>query len=338
MKEFEHGGDIKNFASKVGCSVDEVIDLSSNIHFVAPKVDIDLSDTNLKSYPKYDELYQALSLNFGVDTDELEVFNGGSSAIFSLMRFLENKDCVIYAPAYTEYKKAAKLNGKVVQLVNRLINAGEDIPQDSLVVFVNPTTPEGSFYELEEMMPFWRSKNATIIIDESFLEFSEFDSMAKYINEYDKLYILRSLTKFYGCAGVRAGVVISNKENINALKSKEPLWKISAFDSLYIQKMLEDSEYKEFAKGKMQRSKEYLQYILDQAPSGMFEGYMISHGNFLMAELSNMSAAEFQEKLEPFKIMVRDCSNFDCLGENYVRIAVKSQKDLSAFEEALAQI
>ena len=50
MNEFSHGGDVESFAKSLGCRVDEVIDLSSNIHFNSSKVDI--SNLDYKSYPK----------------------------------------------------------------------------------------------------------------------------------------------------------------------------------------------------------------------------------------------------------------------------------------------
>jgi threonine-phosphate decarboxylase len=34
MKTFEHGGQIEKFASDLGCTVSEIIDLSSNIHTI----------------------------------------------------------------------------------------------------------------------------------------------------------------------------------------------------------------------------------------------------------------------------------------------------------------
>ncbi len=36
--------------------------------------------------------------------------------------------------------------------------------------------------------------------------------------------------------------------------------------------------------------------------------------------------------------MVRSCENFDFLDDSYVRIAVKSQKDIEAFKNALESI
>ncbi len=48
------------------------------------------------------------------------------------------------------------------------------------------------------------------------------------------------MTKFYSSAGVRVGGVISNSCNIEEIKSLEPLWKISAFDTAYIISALKD--------------------------------------------------------------------------------------------------
>lgn len=329
MIDFSHGGDVEAFAQKLGCSVDEVIDLSSNIHFNSPEVTIDINSIDFKTYPKYDKLYQALAKHYDINDDELELFNGGSSAIFSLIKEFKNKDCYIYSPAYLEYKKAAQLNDKNITLINRFEDINQDIKSDSIVVFVNPSTPDGVYYDMKDLLEFWISKNSTIIVDESFLEFTQQESIVNYIDRYEKLYVLKSLTKFYGCAGIRMGIVVSNAKNIQELKKSEPLWKISHFDSLYIQQMLEDKNYKEKTLNETDEAKNYLYEILKDSNS--FAYISQSSANFFLVKLKNLTATQFQKKLEPYKIMVRDCSNFDFLDESYIRIAVKSKSDLIHF-------
>lgn len=336
MTDYTHGGDINFFAKNANCNIDEIIDLSSNINFIKPEINFRFDTVDIRSYPSYDDLYKSLSNYFQINGGCIEVFNGGSSAIFSLMDILDNGNCYIYSPAYLEYKKAALLKGKNVELLNRFTNLYQDIKENSLIVFVNPATPEGTSYDMDELIDFWRKKNCTIIIDESFLEFTFEISAAKYLKTYDKLYILRSMTKFYSCAGVRAGVVLSSEENIKNLKDKTPLWKISQLDSYFIQEILKDKNFKKVAKAVNANAKAYLEGIIHD--SDIFEEFIPSHGNFIMARLKKLKASQFQEKLIPYKIMVRDCSNFDFLDESYVRIAVKSIKDLKVFEEALKKI
>ncbi|MEW5831756.1 MAG: aminotransferase class I/II-fold pyridoxal phosphate-dependent enzyme [Campylobacterota bacterium] len=334
MTAYGHGGDVEAFAKHCGCAVSEVVDLSSNINFITPMVDF--SEVVLNAYPTYDRLTETLASHYGVTSEELELFNGGSSAIFTLLRFLDNPTCTIYSPAYLEYKKAALLHGKKVHLIDRFEAMDAEVEANSLVVFVNPSTPDGRYYEIETLMEQWSAKNCTILIDESFLEFCGGASATRYLQTCDKLYVLKSQTKFYGCAGVRVGIVLSSRENIAALKAKEPLWKISAVDSHFLITALKDEAFRAQSRELNAEAKTYLKTLLDTSP--LFEKVFESDANFFLVRLAHMNAKEFQERLIPYKIMVRDCSNFDFLDAGYVRIAVKSIAELKRFEEALCSL
>jgi threonine-phosphate decarboxylase len=334
MTTYGHGGDVNSFAAHCGCAHEEVIDLSSNINFITPNVDF--SGVTLNAYPSYERLTEMLAEHYGVTSEELELFNGGSSAIFALLRFFDNSTCTIYSPAYLEYKKASLLHGKKVCLINRFEAMNTEVEENSLVIFVNPSTPDGHYYEIEMLMERWRAKHCTILIDESFLEFCEGESATRYLPAYDKLYVLKSQTKFYGCAGVRVGIVLSSRENIHALRAKEPLWKISALDSHFLITALKDEPFRTRSHTLNGEAKTYLKTLLDH--SSLFEKVFESDANFFLVRLASISAKEFQEKLIPYKIMVRDCSNFDFLDERFVRIAVKSVSELKHFEEALCSL
>ena len=47
MKTFEHGGQIEKFALELGCDVSEIIDLSSNINFVKPQINVDFNTLDI---------------------------------------------------------------------------------------------------------------------------------------------------------------------------------------------------------------------------------------------------------------------------------------------------
>lgn len=336
MKTYEHGGQIEAFAKALGCSIDEVIDLSSNINFVKPHITLDFNALNIASYPTYDKLYQVIADNYGIQTSQMELFNGGSSAIFSLFVHLALKKCTIYSPAYLEYKKAAKLFGYELELINRFNDLKSDVSPNSLVVFVNPSTPDGTFYEIENFLAYWKAQNCIVLIDESFLDFTKEQSATQFLEHYDNLYILKSMTKFYSSAGIRVGTLVSNAKNIQALQEKEPAWKLSQFDSHYLQEALKDKSFKQLAKTMNIKNNILLEQVLNE--SGLFKKVFPSCANYFLVQLNTMSAKSFQEKLKPYKIMVRSCENFDFLDDSYVRIAVKSQKDIEAFKNALESI
>ena len=336
MKTFEHGGQIEKFAFDLGCSVSEIIDLSSNINFVKPQININFNTLDISSYPTYDKLYEKIASNYGVQTSQIELFNGGSSAIFTLFRHLALETCTIYSPAYLEYKKASLNFGYELNTINRFENINKNVKENSLVIFVNPSTPDGKYYDLEELMQTWIEKSCTILIDESFLDFCDKPSAIKYLETYDKLYILKSMTKFYSSAGIRVGTIVSTKENIKKLKEFEPMWKLSQFDSHYLQAALEDKLFKSISKAINIKNKIELENILKN--STLVEEIFESSANYLLIKLKNLSAKEFQELLKPYKIMVRDCSNFDYLNEKFVRIAVKSSSANEILQKALNQI
>ena len=333
MKTFEHGGQIEKFALELGCEVDEILDLSSNINFIKPKINIDFNTLDISSYPTYDKLYEKIASNYEVQKDEIELFNGGSSAIFTLFRNLALKICTIYSPAYLEYKKASLNFGYELDLINRFEEKTAIVKPNSLVIFVNPSTPDGNYYELEELMQNWMKNSCTILIDESFLDFCDKPSAIKYLKTYDKLYILKSMTKFYSSAGIRVGTIVSRKENIAKLKEFEPMWKISHFDSIYLQEALNDKEFKTISKEINIKNRAELEEILKS--SSLVERIYESSANYLLVKLKNINASKFQELLKPYKIMVRDCSNFDFLDDSFVRVAVKSSSANERLKEAL---
>ena len=114
------------------------------------------------------------------------------------------------------------------------------------------------------------------------------------------------------------------------------MWKLSLFDSNYLQAAFDDKLFKNLSKEINLKNKIELENILKN--STLVEEIFESSANYLLVKLKNLSAKEFQELLKPYKIMVRDCSNFDYLNSSYVRIAVKSSNANETLQKALKEI
>lgn len=144
------------------------------------------------------------------------------------------------------------------------------------------------------------------------------------------------MTKFYSSAGIRVGTIISSKENIIKLREKEPMWKISTFDMNYLIEVL---KYKSFYKKAKKRNKENLKLLCSTLEKHSFIKMIHqSEANYILVKLKDIKAKELQEKLLPYKIMIRDCSNFDFLGKKHIRIAVKSKKSIQLLNKAFEDI
>jgi threonine-phosphate decarboxylase len=278
----------------------------------------------------YPELKDAIAKNYKIQTQNIALYNGATAAIYALLASLKAKSVYLYAPLYGEYEKAALVAKKDIYKINRIEDIDAEVAKKSIVVFVNPATPEGSFYDLEELFLEWKAKKCTIIIDESFIEFEKHKSLKNQINDYKKLYIIQSFTKFYACAGVRIGAIFSHKKNIRSLHI--PLWNISSLDASFLQKRLGDTAFKERSLLVHQAQKAQLQNILKS--SNLFDIIVESEANFILTQSSQAEA--IFEHLLAHKILVRSCESFDFLDNSWLRFAVKDKEACEKLQEALS--
>ena len=332
----QHGGNIYRFAEHLGCLPEQVLDFSANIN---PEQAVDLSSlqhVQLGAYadPDYSVLKQAIRQRYpypsGIDS---EVFNGASSAIFALLRSLQPKDLVLYTPLYGEYAHIAEALGCTVHNIDRFNQLLADVPERSTVIFVNPSTPDGQLYDLQELLTTWQAATCTIIIDESFLDFCKADSVTGHITHYHKLYVIKSLSKFYGCAGIRIGFILAATSAINELKRLEPAWKLSSLDMAYMQEALANTAFIE----QTRRQTSHLRDLLHQAlqDSGLFDTIYPGQANFLLARLvDGIDGFQLQAQLESSRILIRVCDNFAGLDKSYVRFAVKDEQAIARLAHA----
>lgn len=322
MENFEHGSDIYSFAKKIHTTPQKIIDFSSNINFLLPslKFNVDIS-----KYPNkhYDSLKETIAKKYNINKQYIQLFNGANEAIFTITKQFEH--ITLYAPIYSEYKNANNYS-----LINRFSRPYTIPKKNSLVVFVNPSTPDGKCYDLKPFFEIWQKQKAIVLIDESFLEFTQLQSAISYLESYGKLIILKSFSKFYSCPGVRLAFIISK------LQFKTPLWNISSFDSNYIENMLQNKRFYIKTKKFTSQNKLLLENILSE--SGLFEKIYNSCANFVLCKLRNITAEVLQEQLAQSRILIRNCSNFDFLNNYYVRFAVKSKKDLLLLRKAFSCI
>jgi threonine-phosphate decarboxylase len=328
----QHGGNIYKYAKELDCEPDEIVDFSSNINCYTPETQIDCSSKLVTKYAdsNYPELKSTIAANYKTGSENIALYNGATAAIYALLASLKSKKVTLYAPLYGEYEKAALAAKKDIYKINRIEDIDAKVEKKSIVIFVNPSTPEGSFYDIEELFLMWKKKKCTIIVDESFIEFEKHKSLKNQIDDCKKLYIIQSFTKFYACAGVRIGAIFSHKKNIRSLST--PLWNISSLDALFLQKRLKDKAFKEASHATHIKQKGQLQSILKE--SKLFDTIVTSEANFILTQSSH--AMEIFEHLLAHKILVRSCASFDFLDSTWLRFAVKDEAAQAKLKEALS--
>jgi threonine-phosphate decarboxylase len=326
----KHGANIYKYASQIGCKSEDIIDFSSNINSYHPSIDITATNNMLVKYPdsNYSSLKRTISKKYEIKKSQIALYNGATSAIFELFKTFKKKKTYLYAPLYGEYEKAVQDKSKIVK-INRFKNIYKKPEKGSVVVFVNPSTPDASYYNLTKLFSIWKKQKCTVVLDESFLEFQKLKSLRNQINSYKKLYIIQSFTKFYGCGGIRIGAIFSHKSNIENLKT--PMWNLSAYDAEFLTKRLNDKRFGKQSRKLHKRHKKELISILKH--SKLFSQIHKSDSNFVM--IKSKKSKEIFEHLLRHKILVRTCGSFDFLTNDYLRFAVKDSNAHNKLTEAL---
>lgn len=333
----QHGGNIYQFAEHCGCLPEHVVDFSANINPKQAVENLNLMDVHLGPYgdPDYKALKHAISQRYPIPEGvDIEVFNGASAAIFALLRWLKPKNLVLFSPLYIEYKSIAMQLGGEITIINRWTESLVDVPFGSTLIFVNPSTPDGLLYEMSDLLTQWQAADCTLIIDESFIDFCEGESVAEAIVNYPKLYLIKSLSKFYGCAGIRIGFLMAQTQAIAGLKLLEPAWKLSSLDMAYMQQALANADFISHTRQQTITLRLLLAGVLKQC--GLFAEIYQGLANFLLVRLpDDCDGYALQVLLVPARMLIRVCDNFEGLDKRYVRFAVKDEQTIKQLEQVL---
>ena len=99
-----------------------------------------------------------------------------------------------------------------------------------MIILANPNSPTGTVINKKKILDITKKAqkyNIPVIIDEAYYGFYNY-SFIKEINKYKNLIILRTFSKSYGLAGLRAGYLISNKSIIKELFKFKPMYEINS--------------------------------------------------------------------------------------------------------------
>ena len=105
-------------------------------------------------------------------------------------------------------------------------------PKKRLHVFVcNPNNPTGvliSKLNMRKIIQTAKKKSTLVFVDECFIELSDSkQSIIKDIKKFDNLFVLRSLTKSFGLAGIRIGYGLGNQKLVTILNNIKIPWNVS---------------------------------------------------------------------------------------------------------------
>jgi histidinol-phosphate aminotransferase len=191
-----------------------------------------IRDTDLAAYPDQRAATDAIAARHGRARNEVLLTAGAAEAFVLLARALRPRHAVVVHPQFTEPEAALRAAGHQVGravLPFPFVLDSDRVPAAADLVFVgNPTNPTSVAHPRETILELTRP-GRTVIVDEAFADClpGEPESLASQ-PDLTGIVVIRSLTKTWGLAGLRAGYVLAAPDVIAQLASAQPPWPVSA--------------------------------------------------------------------------------------------------------------
>ncbi|MDH5375764.1 MAG: threonine-phosphate decarboxylase CobD [Candidatus Bathyarchaeota archaeon] len=345
-----HGGNIWEISEKFKIPLNQVIDFSVPINPLGvPKKVLQSIRQHLsliKNYPdpNHEWLLETLSNYLGVKSNNIIVGNGSTELIYLFAEvFVESGyEAVIPIPTFGEYKMATmRVGGRPLFLrCNPAKNFRLNFEKlekaiskkTRIIFFCNPNSPTGILYEKDDVLRIIRlaaEKNVLVFLDEDYVDFVDDNkrySMAEYVTRYDNLFVLRSLTKFFGLAGLRIGFGIGSPDVVRTLKKAKMPWSVNSLAMFAAMEAVKDDDFIKKSRLLISRSKRHMQEMLQEIP--WLKVYP-SETNFFLLEITegDLTSSQLKEGLASKGLLIRDCSDFDGLNNRFFRVSVNKPEE-----------
>jgi histidinol-phosphate/aromatic aminotransferase/cobyric acid decarboxylase-like protein/choline kinase len=212
-----------------------------------------------------------------------------------------------------------------------------------VVVFVNPNNPTGTVLATERIGEFaMRNPDKTVIVDESFIDFSDEKSIAGLVADESltNVLVIKSLSKALGVPGLRLGALLTSNPDMSArIRRETPIWNLSSVAENFMEVMLKHRPELEQSFHRTVADRESFAAFLKQ--SWLVDSVFPSGGNFVLARLA-VGAADAdglaRKLVARHGILVKDASGKVNDGRGYWRLAVRTGEDHRMLVSALGSL
>lgn len=256
----------------------------------------------------------------------------GAAEGFSLLPRLEPALAAVIHPSFTEPELALRDAGVPVERVTlRSPWALEQavVPEQAdLVVLGNPTNPTAVLHPKQAVLAL-RRPGRVVVVDEAFADAvaGEPESVAELA--LPDVLVLRSLTKTWALAGLRAGYLLGPPALLSALDHGRAHWPLGTLQLEAIRACCEPAAVDESAvmASEIARERSEMERLLGSWVVGG------SAGPFLLLKVPE--GQRVRRELRRSGIAVRRCDTFPGLTADHLRVAVRGAAEARTLAEAL---
>ena len=206
------------------------------------------------------------------------------------------------------------------------------IDKRTKVIFIcSPNNPTGNVASHEQIKALLDT-GLLVVVDEAYWEFSQ-QTVAPMVYDHDNLIVLRTLSKWGGIAGLRAGFGIMNPELINRLFGMKQPYNITTATEAAVIASFEDADYLNCNARKIVSERERMIALLSD-----IEGLepLPSGGNYVLCKLATGRAKPVFHDLATRGIFLRNFSSPRL--KDYFRISVGRPNETDIVITALKEL
>lgn len=278
----EHGGRLNNAAERWGIPRSEWLDLSTGINPVGwpvPEIPAEVWQRLPESDDGLEEIIRDWS---GAPASAACVpVPGSQAAIMALPRLRKSCRVGIPVPGYREHGHCWQQAGHTIVPIGPEQTGGgtsgcDDRWLDRLdvLVWINPNNPTGEIIPPSTLLRWHRrlqKHGGWLVVDEAFMDATPRFSLCPHAGR-PGLIVLRSLGKFFGLAGVRAGSVLTDFVVAEALQSKLGPWGLSGPARYVMAHALEDHDWQAKALYRLRGDSDKLRVLLQDSGFSVLGG------------------------------------------------------------------
>jgi len=315
-----HGGNLFEICRQRGWDWHDVLDLSASINplGLAPGVRpaIESALDRIAHYPERSAplLANRLAEHWQVEPQQIVLGNGATELIHFLARTWPQQIVTLLIPAFSEYHRAYPYAAPA--------SSFDNLPADGLAVLAQPNNPTGETMAFERLREWLLASDRPVLIDESFIEFTDSPSVVQLVRRRKNLLVLRSMTKFYALPGLRVGALVGDPAILDRLRAIREPWQVNALAEAAALAALEDSSHAERSRNLITRERAWLWERLWTIP-GLRP--VQSSANFFLVYVER--AGDLCRWFLDRKVILRDCTGWPGLSGEAVRFAIRTREE-----------
>ena len=283
--------------------------------------------------PQQRTVKMALSEIKRINENQILLGNGSDEVLDLIFRaFCEpNKDNIItLPPTYGMYSVLANLNA----IENREVILKDDfqpnvedilkqVDENTKIIFLcSPNNPTGNSFSDESIVTLIQNFNGLVLLDEAYIDFSEKESWLIEMSDYPNLIISQTLSKAYGMAGIRLGILYASIEIISVLNKIKPPYNVNVLTQ---KKALEQLENYDLIVKQIKDIKSSKSILINELEKiNYIKKVFSTDGNFILIKVDNANQ-RYNQILEKGIVLRNRTTQPLC--ENCLRITIGTTEE-----------